>query len=121
MLYDSPPGFADLTSDAEQAPPFTDRFHPIEVEGVGTVMARKPMPRSVDALAKMAKAKISDQSRVGYLNQFLREHLADGELHRLLTGMVDDNMPAEALTLVCRAVATWGTERPTSPSLTSRF
>lgn len=120
IVFDPPPGFADLDSDAEDVA-MTSKFQPLQVEGVGVVLARKPMPKSIPNLSAAANAKISDRARAGHHNFFLRNHLADGELDRLLDGMMTGEFPADCMHQVSRAITTWGTARPTSPSLTSRF
>lgn len=122
-MYDPPPGYADCESDAEDWP--TPPGHPyreIEVEGVGTIHARKPLPNAIPALAGAANAKVSGQSRVDYLDIFIQNHLADGEFEVLLARMMDpdSDMPPDAMLRVSRAIATAGTARPTVPSSTSR-
>jgi hypothetical protein len=121
-LYDPPPGYDDCESDGEDAPtPPGHPYHPLDVDGVGTVHARKPLPNAIPNLAGAANAKVSNASRVDYLTVFVRNHLADGEHEALLARMMDpdDDLPEDAVLRVSRAIATAGTARPTVPSSTS--
>lgn len=122
-MYDPTPGFDDMTDDAErfaEMHPRTDRFRPLDVEGVGVVQARKPLPGSVPALAMSANSKIKLDSKIEYLTLFVQNHLAPGEFERLLVGTMEDTLPANTVQLVARAIGTWGTARPTQPSSASR-
>lgn len=122
-MYDPPPGYVDCESDAADAPtPPGVPFHEIEVEGVGTIHARKPLPNAIPALAGAANSKVSGQSRIDYLDIFVQNHLAEGEFEHLLSRMMDpdEEMPADAMLRVSRAIATAGSARPTRPSSTSR-
>lgn len=114
-MYDPPPGYEDLESDAEDMPLPVKRYK-LEVPGVGTIMAAKPMPFSAAALAMTANAKIPLTSQIGYLNLFVRNHIGDEAYEKLLVDMMNGEQPTEALGLVARSISTWGTARPTSPS-----
>jgi len=114
-MYSSPPGYDDMAGDAETAP-YSDRFDDLDVEGVGVVRARRPMPNAIPALASAANSKIEATSRVDYLVLFVRNHLDDGELERIYHGMITGDTPADSVERIARAVATWGTARPTLPS-----
>lgn len=114
-MYDPPAGYEDLESDAEEMALPIKRYE-LEVPGVGTIMAAKPLPFSAAALAMTANAKIPLTSQIGYLNLFVRNHIGDDAYEKLLVDMMEGHAPTEALGLVARAIATWGTARPTSPS-----
>lgn len=114
-MYEPPPGFDDMLSDAETVPS-PDSFHPLQVDDVGVVSARKPMPNAVPAVAMATNSKISPQSRLDYLVLFVRNHLAPGEYERVACEMITGSFPPDSVERIARAVATWGTARPTSPS-----
>lgn len=114
-MYDPPPGYEDLLGDCEHAPS-SPHFCTLEVAGVGAVRARRPMPNATAALAMAANAKIDLTSRADYLVLFVRNHLDEGELERLYVEMITQDLPTDSVERVARAVATWGTARPTQPS-----
>lgn len=123
-MYEPPAGYPDCESDGEDAPtPPGHPYHPIEVEGVGLLHARKPLPNAIPNLAGAANAKVSAMSRIDYLTVFVRNHLAPGEHESLLARMMDpeeeEALPEDAVLRVSRAIATAGTARPTAPSSTS--
>jgi hypothetical protein len=118
-VYDPPPGYDDMAGDAETAEP-SDRFDDLEVEGVGVVRARRPMPNAVPVLASAVKSGIADAARMDYMVLFVRNHLAEGELERIYHDMITGDTPADSVERIARAVATWGTARPTLPSSPSR-
>lgn len=122
-MYDPPPGYDDCEADAEDHPtPEGTKYHPIEVDGVGFIHARKPLPNAIPALAGAANSKIKVESRIDHLDIFVQNHLLPGEFEALLARMMDpdENMPADAMLRVSRAIATAGTARPTVPSSISR-
>jgi hypothetical protein len=122
-MYDPPPGFDDCESDADDHPtPEGTRYHEIDVEGVGLIHARKPLPNAIPALAGAANAKIKPQRRIDHLDIFVQNHLVPGEFEALLARMMDpdEHMPADAMLRVSRAIATAGTARPTRRSSISR-
>lgn len=110
-MYEPPSGYADLESDVARVP-ISGEFEELEVRGVGTFEARRPTPRSASALAGAANGKNDDESRSGYLNLFVAEHLGDDGYLGLLLDMMVGEMPADAVHRVARALATWGTSRP---------
>lgn len=115
MAFSPPPGFDDFLDDAERAS--TDpRFEDLDVPGVGTVRARRPMPNSGPALAMAANSKIELAGKLDYLGLFARNHLAPGELERILFAQMDGDMPADAVQVIARSIARWGTSRPTRRS-----
>lgn len=114
-MFDPPPGYDDMAGDAD-AFPCDPHFHPLEVPGVGVVQARRPMPKSVPALAMAANSKIELTSRSDYLVLFVSNHLAEGELERVYVEMITQDLPPDTIERIARAVATWGTARPTQPS-----
>jgi hypothetical protein len=114
-MYDPPPGYADMEGDADTAP-YVDKFVDLDVDGVGVVKARRPMPNAIPALAAAANSNIDSAARVDYLVLFVRNHLDDGELERIYHGMITGDTPSDSIERIARAVATWGTARPTSPS-----
>lgn len=121
MLHEPPPGYADCESDAEDHP--TPPGHPyreLEVDGIGVLRARKPLPNAVAVIAGAANAKISTEARTAHLQRFIANHLAPEDYEGLLARMIDpdDTLPPDALLRVSRAIATAGTARPTVPSST---
>lgn len=122
-MFSPPPGYDDCEADAERFDEaLTDvaefnkarRFHEIDVPGIGTINARRPLPNAIPALAGAANAKITAQSRLDYLDIFIQNHLAPGEFEALLARMMtEDDMPADTMLRVSRAIATNGTPRPT--------
>lgn len=104
-----------MLSDAERVPP-GGKAVPLDVPDVGEVLARKPMPGSAAALAMAANAKIDAAARQSYLVLFVKNHIGDTEYERLLLGMMEGELPTDTVEKVARAVATWGTARPTLPS-----
>ncbi|AXN53310.1 hypothetical protein PBI_THONKO_38 [Mycobacterium phage Thonko] len=124
-MYDPPPGYDDCEDDAERyasVTPITAAYREIDVPGVGTFHARRPMPNSIPALAKAASAKIPERTRIDQLDLFVQNHLAPGEFETLLARMMDpdETVPADSVLRVSRAIATAGTARPTRRSLASR-
>lgn len=122
MAFDPPAGYDDCEADGEAAPPNTGKFHTIEVPGVGTLRARRPLPNAIPTLSTAANAKVNDATRMGHLNLFIQNHLAPGEYEALLARMIDpdNDLPPDAVLRVSREIATAGTARPTRPSSTSR-
>lgn len=114
-MYDPPPGYDDMLGDADGVD-VHGPFLPLEVDEVGTIQARRPLPRSVPALAMAANSKIAVKSRSDYLVLFVRNHLDEGEIERIYYEMITGDMPPDAVERIARAVATWGTARPTQPS-----
>lgn len=114
-MYDPPPGYDDMNGDADVGPSST-RFDELEVPGVGTVRARRPLPNATSALAMAANSKIDAQARSDYLVLFVRNHLDEGELERIYHTMITGDLPTDSIERIARAVATWGTARPTQPS-----
>lgn len=114
-MYDPPDSFDDMLGDADLAPP-DGAFTALVVEGVGIVRARRPMPNAVPVLAMSSNAKLDAVAQQGYLTLFVRNHLDAGEHERILAGMIDGDLPANSIGQIARAIATWGTARPTSPS-----
>jgi len=110
-MFSPPPGFEDLVSDAEDCPP-TGPLLELDVPSVCTLTARKPSPQGAAALAMSASSTIPDVDRAAYLVRFVSDHLGDGELERVYVGMMTESYPADAIELIARAVATWGTARP---------
>lgn len=122
-MYDPPPGHIDCESDGEDHPTPPDHpYRELEVDGVGILHARKPLPNAIPALAGAANSKITAQSRIDYLDVFVQNHLAEGEFEGLLARMMDPDldMPPDTMLRVSRAIATVGSARPTRRSSTSR-
>lgn len=106
-----PAGYDDLVADAE-AVPMSGEYDTIDVPKIGPVLARRPLPRSAAALAQASNGKLSEEARISYLTLFATDHLAEGETDRIYAGMVFDDMPANSMQRVAKAIATWGTARP---------
>ncbi|AYB70579.1 hypothetical protein SEA_SERENDIPITOUS_37 [Mycobacterium phage Serendipitous] len=115
MGFEPPAGYVDCEADAEASPPNAGPFHEIEVADVGVMHARRPLPNAIPALSSAASPKVSEVNRLGYLNLFVQNHLADGEYEALLARMLDpdEDVPPDAMLRVSRAIATAGTARPT--------
>ena len=114
-MVTTPPGFTDLLDDAERSP-LTGPYEKLDVNGVEVVLARRPMPGSCAALAQAANSKIKVESKIDYLGLFARNHLAPGELERVIFAQMRSEMPADAVQVIARSIATWGTARPTRRS-----
>jgi hypothetical protein len=122
-MYDPPPGYEDCEADADAHPtPPGWPYRELEVDGVGTLHARRPLPNAIPALAGAARSKISPESRIDHLDIFVQNHLADGEFEQLLASMMDpdQDMPPDTMLRVSRAIATAGSARPTRRSSTWR-
>lgn len=115
MGFEPPAGYVDCDADAEASPPNTGPFHAIDIPDVGTIHARRPLPNAIPALSSAANPKVSEFNRLGHLNLFVQNHLADGEYEALLMRMMDpdQDMPPDTILRVSRAIATGGTARPT--------
>lgn len=105
-----------MEADANQADRPPAGFHPIEVEGVGTLQCRNPIPGSAAVLAKCARSKASENEKAGYLNLFVRNHIGDDQHEELLVRMMNDDAPADTMNRVVEAITTGGTARPTKRS-----
>lgn len=114
-MVTTPPGFTDLDDDAERSPD-TGPYHELNVPGVGIIKARRPMPGSAAALAMAANSKLPNLAKLDHLGRFAVNHLAPGELERIIVAQMSDAMPADAVQVIARSIATWGTARPTRRS-----
>lgn len=112
MATNPPPSFEDMLGDAEGVE-LVGPYHRIEVDEVGEVQARKPMPNAIPNLAQSARADVPDSTRTEHLNRFVRNHLNVGEADRLLAAMMTGELPADTFSRVATAIAVWGTARPT--------
>ncbi|QNL30159.1 hypothetical protein SEA_MARIOKART_32 [Gordonia phage Mariokart] len=115
-MFDPPSGAADLEADVIDTEDPDPRYRDLEVERVDglTVRARRPSPRSCHAISMAANAKLGAEAQSDHLTLFVRHHLDDASYERVLYEMMDGTLPADALTEVARALATWGTARPTT-------
>lgn len=117
--YQAPASFEDAFSDSHddtRRSPFRD----LEVPGVGTFQARKPMPNAVGVLGNAVNSKIGEDERNNYIGLFVQNHLSDESFDDLLEGMSRGRYGVDAVQEVCQAISTWGTSRPTRRSSTSR-
>ncbi|AOQ28600.1 hypothetical protein SEA_DERPP_38 [Mycobacterium phage Derpp] len=122
-VYEPPPGYDDCESDADDFPtPANAAYRELDVEGVGILHARKPLPNAIPALAGAANSKVKPAARLDYLTVFIQNHLAPGEYETLLAKMMDPEteLPEDTVLRVSRAIATAGSARPTRRSSTSR-
>ena len=110
-MYGPPPSYEDMLADAEESI-YSSPYAELDVPVVGTIQARRPLPDAVALLAMAANPEGSDQDRLSYLVRFCEHHLAAGEMERLYFGMMVDQLPANTLEHVIRALTTWGTSRP---------
>lgn len=116
-MFDPPPGFDDLLSDAADWP-ITGKFQERTVPRVGVVIARKCKPRAAAALAMSANRHLTPTQRLNYLTCFIIDHLGEGEYERLLLGTMTNELVGDAMQRTARAVATWGTARPYTAVIT---
>jgi hypothetical protein len=111
-LFDPPPGWEDMLSDALRSAPLPES-EPLKVPGLGTFQAREPRPRSIAVLAMTQNDQIDDLERLNMVNLFVRQHLGEGEYERVVEGMIDDVFPEHGTVgKLMEAIATWGTARP---------
>ena len=115
-MYDPPAGYQDFLADAENSDRGDGPMYPLEVEGVGTIQSRKPIPGSAAALGASGRSKASDREKVGYLNLFVRNHIGAEQYEDLLMRMMTGDAPANTMNLVVEAITTRGTARPTKRS-----
>lgn len=117
MVYEPPTGDLDIEADAELAELTPGKYRTIEVDGVGTIHARWPLPNAVPALASAANSKISERARLDQLTLFIQNHIEPSEFVDLLARMSDpevsEALPEDTMLRVSRAIATAGTSRPT--------
>lgn len=90
----------------------------LAVARVGAVKARKPTPRAVAALSMTGNDKVDPTARLDYFTRFVMDHLDEGEYEWILSEMLCERLPHDAVQRVARAVATWGTERPYTAVMT---
>lgn len=111
MVREGPPGYDDLAGDAEQHAerhPETSPFHDLNVEGVGIIRARYPLPNAVPVLVSAYRSK---EQHIAGIKRFIDHHVEDG--HRpLLQGMMLGQYPYDTLERVAAAIATRGSARP---------
>lgn len=106
-----PAGFTDLDGDSADAPPLGEPV-PLQVPGVGVLLARKPRPRSLATLARAYDDDTKPPERNRWLNQFLTDHTDRLDFERVLSAVADETLPADSVERVFRAIVTWGTQRP---------
>lgn len=117
-MIDPPAGYDDCQFDADRTPLPVDGYRGLWVDDqVGEVQARPPLPNAVAVLGAASRAKIPAEKRIDHLTGFLLMHLQPGEYDRVLLAMARDAMPADTVSRIHRAISTWGTARPTVPSL----
>lgn len=110
-MFVPPPGFVDIESDAQDAPPLGDLLN-LDVPTVGVVSARKPRPRTCPIIAGQANRKLGAAEQAERVNQLVMEHTADGEMDRLLLSMMTGDLPADTVARTAKAITCWGTARP---------
>lgn len=127
MAVEVPPGYEDMEADAELSDRPPHPYRPVEVEGVGPVVFRPPLPAAVPVLAAAVRADTKDDARDNARRRaatvrFLTLHLAPGEWERIAARMLDpdDDLPDDTEQRIVQAIAGWGTARPTVPSATLR-
>lgn len=115
-MYDPPAGYKDFLADAENAGGGDGPMYPIDVEGVGTIQARRLIPGSAAALGASGRSKASDGEKLGYLNLFVRNHIGADQYEQLLMRMMTEDAPADTMNRIVEAITTRGTARPTKRS-----
>ncbi|AQT78331.1 hypothetical protein B1R94_02390 [Mycolicibacterium litorale] len=110
-VFEPPAGYLDMLGDAETGP-FSDRWVDLAVPDVGVVVARRPRPAAIAWLAMSVNEDATPLERSEFSARFTQSHIGVGEWERLNTAMMDDGAPEDAIELVTRALATWGTARP---------
>jgi hypothetical protein len=116
-VFDPPPGFDDLLADAETCGA-RGELSTLHIEDFGDIQARRPTPRSAAALAMSVNRKALPETRGSYQQLFVADHLADTRFVELLVDMLEGRAPDDALFLLCRGIATWGTSRPYTAVIT---
>lgn len=115
-MYDPPAGYKDFLADAENADRGKGPMYPLEVEGVGTIQSRRPIPGSAAALGASGRSKASDGEKLGYLNLFVRNHIGSDQYEELLSRMMTGDAPDDTMSRVVEAITTKDTARPTKRS-----
>lgn len=114
-MFDPPSGVDDLACDVEDSIESSPRYRELIVDRLDgyIVSARRPSPRACHAISMAANSKIGTERQADHLTLFIRHHLTDESYVGIMAAMVEGTLPADALTEVARALATWGTARPT--------
>lgn len=110
-----PPGYDDMFGDAVRAG-FDGPYHDLQVDGVGVIQSRNPIPGSAAVLAKAVRSKANDQEKLAYFTLFVRNHIGAEQHAHLLEKMMLGKAPADTMTRIVEAITTGGTARPTKPS-----
>ncbi|GAS98891.1 Gp35 [Mycolicibacterium canariasense] len=111
MAIEPPPGFTDLLGDAEDAPPLGEPVL-FKLDGVGTLWARKPRPRSLAVLAAAYNDALDGAARNAYLTRFLTDHIDTTDYERLIADMAFGRAPEDTIDRLLAGLCTWGTARP---------
>lgn len=116
----APAGYTDFDADADQAIDPPPRYRPVTVDGVGVVMARRPLPNAIKVLHIAFRAgTVAEQE--AHLRRFILNHTPPGELRRLCDRMiVEPDLPPDTIARTAQAIVTADTARPTKPSSPSR-
>jgi hypothetical protein len=110
-MFEPPPGYDDLLSDAAEAP-IRGELAELEVADVGVIVCRRPYLRDAAALAMSVNRKATPDMQASYVQQFVTDHLEHDAFVDLLYRMIDGDLPADTVGLIARAIATCGTSRP---------
>ena len=111
-MFDPPPGMDDMLSDAQDAPKHSGPFYPLEVEGVGTVLALKPGPDAIPLLAMISAPGTSPEDSMNYLSLFVQTHTPPDWYEEMLIRMIEGDAPVDTMQRCMKAIATAGTARP---------
>jgi hypothetical protein len=112
-MFDPPAGFIDLLADATRTPNDGELFT-LEVNHVGSLSARKPMPRSAAALAMATTSTVPVAQQTLHFTTFVVEHVDADDYEQLCLQMAHGDIVEDAVRRIGRAIATWGTARPYS-------
>lgn len=111
-MWEPPPGIPDMLGDAELVAPWTGDYAALKVPDVGAILARRPRPDAVPHLAMSVNPDTDSVTQQHYATLFVVNHMEPADHERIVTTMLDNELPENTIGLIARALATWGTARP---------